>query len=425
MGAEVEPIVDPQLVDVLSRYVTERCPDEFALYIYDRSSPQEYRAHMGRPFEPAIYDGIDIEILDEPSHDDLVRHLEEGRSGIVGAGAMPDDNRFAVTRSFSAAATAGGWPVDLVSTDPDRFGSGAVWETVIREQDGLWGFPCPEWTPFETMIILVPAEEVSTAGTTGVPGGQSIPGDEAAGTPSGEGDAASTDSGEGADLEIEMRFDAPVAAGSEERHLLYIWNNGPGIARGAQVDLWYPDTVGYVSSSEGTFYPGYGLVESEQRLVTAWQLGDLFVNPSAVVGYLGAEIISVRLSFDPSLCGETVAFVYEIRGDTPDPNMSNNAGVLRVPVLPCGEVSEPEGAKPNLWVTDVSGCWKLTGRWEITETGDEGQICAATVFGIVHNGGQADAESVQVWISACGDRRLVSVGTIPAGGEKDSSVRPW
>ena len=71
----------------------------------------------------------------------------------------------------------------------------------------------------------------------------------------------------------------------------------------------------------------------------------------------------MRLSFDPSLCGQTVEFRYGISSDTFDPDLGNNSGILRVPLLPC------DGPKPNLWVTDVTGCWKATEDWVVVPGG--------------------------------------------------------
>jgi|GEM_PF-3463850 hypothetical protein len=65
---------------------------------------------------------------------------------------------------------------------------------------------------------------------------------------------------------------------------------------------------------------------------------------------------------------------------------------------------------PNLWVTGMTGCWT----W--SSGGDEHVI--ATVTGIVHNGGQADAANVRAEVSAGGKSTVITVGTISAGGQK-------
>ncbi|MBU1050479.1 hypothetical protein KKG90_10715, partial [Candidatus Bipolaricaulota bacterium] len=46
----------------------------------------------------------------------------------------------------------------------------------------------------------------------------------------------------------------------------------------------------------------------------------------------------------------------------------------------------------------------------------------ATVTGIVHNGGQADAANVKAEITAGGKSTVVTVGTISAGGQKTVSA---
>ncbi|MCK5247596.1 hypothetical protein KAR02_11880, partial [Candidatus Bipolaricaulota bacterium] len=69
---------------------------------------------------------------------------------------------------------------------------------------------------------------------------------------------------------------------------------------------------------------------------------------------------------------------------------------------------------PNLWVTGMTGCWT----W--SSGGDEHVM--ATVTGIVHNGGQADAANVRATITAGGKSTTVSAGTISAGGQTTVSA---
>ena len=69
---------------------------------------------------------------------------------------------------------------------------------------------------------------------------------------------------------------------------------------------------------------------------------------------------------------------------------------------------------PNLWVTGMTGCWT----W--SSGGDEHVI--ATVTGIVHNGGQADASNVRARVTAGGKSTTVTVGSISAGGQKTVSA---
>ena len=399
MGAEGEPIVDPHLVDVLARYVSDRCPGVFRLLIYDPSFPQEYQNHMGRSLDPASYQGIEIEVMDEPTHDCVLDHLEQQCPGIAGIGSTPDDNRFAVTRSGSRCSSPFLCPLGIVNTEPERFGTEAVWDTYVRKMEVHWCFQCPDWTPLETLVVLVPR--------TGTPASSLA--DSLDPPPAGRNDANPSIE-HPADLAIEMKFDTPVSAGSEARYLLYIWNTGPGIARGTQVHLERPFGVGYVDSAPVADVDSLFTPPGQRR--SLWILGDLPVIPQQIAGYLGAEIVSVRLNFDPSLCGQTIEFRYEITSDTQDPDLQNNSGVLQVPVLPCGGSTPPPdpGEKPNLWVTNVTACWRWSGG------GDEHIV--ATVSGIVHNGGQASATGVQARVIAAGSSQIAYVGTVPPGGQK-------
>ncbi|MBN1859262.1 hypothetical protein JW848_08670 [Candidatus Bipolaricaulota bacterium] len=65
---------------------------------------------------------------------------------------------------------------------------------------------------------------------------------------------------------------------------------------------------------------------------------------------------------------------------------------------------------PNLWVTDMTGCW--------TWSNDGRERVVAPITGIVHNGGQASASGVRASITAGGGSTTVLVGTIGAGGQK-------
>ena len=173
------------------------------------------------------------------------------------------------------------------------------------------------------------------------------------------------------------------------------------IGRTFQAELWHPKTVARVSSIPSTIYSGYGYVELESRRLATWNPVDLVFIPSSVVAYTGEGIISVRLAFDPSLCGQTVELECGIRSYTSDPDPDNNGGILRMPVLPCEQAgSDADGPKPNLWVTDVPGCWELTNTWEMTRQGDERRIAEFRISGIVRNGGQADAMGVRAQVCA-------------------------
>ena len=419
MGAQLEPIVDPHLVDVLARHIAGCCPDQFLLRIHDSSFWEEYQAHMAKRFDPASYRGIEVEIADDPSYDDIVCHLLAQRPAIAGIGSEQDDNRFAVIRSFGSGETWSGWPVGLVNTEPERFGEDAIWDTEVRQKDGKWGFPCPAWTAFETMIVLIPLGSGPTGGAAsgGEETGRSADAGGTQGTasaPTGDGLGKQDDpaSDRSADLEIEMKFDTAVTVGTRTRYLLYLWNNGPDTAQNISVRAERSPDVKYIDSAP--IADSGSVLASPGRTVTTWQMAEFAVTPADVVGYLGAEVNALYVEFDASLCGQTVEFEYEITSDTPDPNLMNNSGVLQVPVLPCDpDPRSEEGEKPNLWVTNVHGCYTFLAQQERYR---------AKVSGIVHNGGKAKAAHVWAQVSACGKTEQVFVGTIPAGGEKRISA---
>ena len=74
---------------------------------------------------------------------------------------------------------------------------------------------------------------------------------------------------------------------------------------------------------------------------------------------------------------------------------------------------DPEpSALPNLWVTDMTGCWSV----------DVQENVIATVTGIVHNGGQASASLVRARVTADGKSTTVTVGSIAAGGQAQVSA---
>ena len=79
-----------------------------------------------------------------------------------------------------------------------------------------------------------------------------------------------------------------------------------------------------------------------------------------------------------------------------------------------GEPEPLPTAKPNLWVTNMTGCWS----W--SNDGQEHVI--ATVTGVVHNGGQATASNVRARITAGGKSTTVTVGTLAAGAQKTVSA---
>ena len=154
--------LDPWLVDTLARYVAERYPGEFTLKIYDDSFEQEYRAVMGKPFDPANYPGIKLEVKHNPTHGDYSEELLSAEGVILGIGREREVNRFFVGRSFKFDKQPEGWPVDVVDTsdDPAQPGpQGQVFPTYMREGTTHWLFAYAGWQAMEIMLALSPVRE--------------------------------------------------------------------------------------------------------------------------------------------------------------------------------------------------------------------------------------------------------------------------
>ena len=201
MGGAIidDRLADPFIVYPLARYVAERYPDEFRMLIYDESFPEEVVQDLGQPFSPTDVPGIVLDVLEDPFYELYIFHLEELRPGIVGIGSdMPEWNDFTVSRSYIPEELPAGMPVDLVSTGFEQFVPEPVWETIMRLEPERWGFLTPEWIPFETLIILIPQDDVEGMhdGPGDVPGGD--PGDDPGDDPGGDpGDDPGGDPGDG------------------------------------------------------------------------------------------------------------------------------------------------------------------------------------------------------------------------------------
>ncbi|MBU1048972.1 DUF11 domain-containing protein, partial [Candidatus Bipolaricaulota bacterium] len=183
-----EQLADPFIVYPLARYVGERYPHEFRMFIYDESFPEEVERDLGQSFDPEEVGGIVLEVHEDPFYELYVRHLEARRPGIVGIGPdVPEWNHFAVSRSYIPQETPGDFPVDLVSTGYQLFADEPVWNTFMRLEPERWGILMPEWVPFEIFIVLIPADEADGAPANpqdepgGEPGGD--PGDGPGGNP--------------------------------------------------------------------------------------------------------------------------------------------------------------------------------------------------------------------------------------------------
>lgn len=169
MGVEPDrPARDPQLMDALARYVSERYPKEFSLKIWDDTFVEEYRAVFGKPFSPGDYPLIEIELKGNAGHADYTGELLSGEGVILGLGQERETNAFFVGRSFQLAEAAEGWPVDFVDTSDDPFQAGLQGQIL-----STWMRPGPthtlvrygDWTLLEFMLSLSPLRKPGAEGT--------------------------------------------------------------------------------------------------------------------------------------------------------------------------------------------------------------------------------------------------------------------
>jgi hypothetical protein len=526
MGALQGPVWDPRVVDVVAHYVADRYPDTFQLWIYDPSIEEEFREHMGRSFDPADDPGIEIRLLEEPSREAYVSHLEQQRPGIVGIGSEPEVNDFAVSRSAVLHEEPDGWPVDLVNSNHEAFGPDPVWQTLLRIEPDRWAFDHRGWTPFEVFIVLVPIREaeegtIPSNGSQDEPGGEpgdnpnnpgDTPGDEPGtkpggepgttpgGTPSNSGtpdnfptytpdpsdDGACclpTGSCDTTNRELCERLggtffygltcetlicpspsEGPCSAvqgdildmcykyeadGSLTIQVTYeLVNNGPVAAHNIQAlyigsighnnnaftgNVWeYGITIG---PNGGTYthteyFNGPGNIPGPLRLY-----GGLWIQKLPPWDCWGiVKQGAVKIDEPAVLCdgGTPGGGDEDLVGACCLPDGScdrltaaqcdQRSGAFRGPGSSCAQdcpSSEPEPeptptALPNLWVTDMNGCWS----WST----DGREHVIATVTGIVHNGGQADASNVRARVTAGGTSTIVTVGSISAGGQKTVSA---
>ncbi|MCK5827973.1 hypothetical protein KAH43_05540 [Candidatus Bipolaricaulota bacterium] len=472
----VDGIYAPTVIDVLASHVGARYPDEFTMLIYDLSFPQEYHDRKGHPFELWRYPWIGIELLEDPSHENYTHHLEQQEPGIVGYGYEPEVNQFSVSRSFNAHEGPEGWPVDLVNTDRVGLGPESVWETALSWESNHWWFVSPEWIPFEIFIVLLPNNPTLGSSVPGddpnetPPGGSSDSsgGDPAEPTPPGGstssssgGDSTSpepppgswddgsndvgtpggdsgSESSESADVLIEMirvgmgynpRVDA--APGDQVLYNLYVWQLGPDVPRNIVAELRIPTgmSLDWIEGNptydwrEGN--PILGATSPENRIIR-WEIDEMELQQATpgVPGTRGVDLWLqwLQVTVEETACGP-LQFTYNVSSTTPDPDLSYNVGSLTAMIGPCDPESEPEGETgedpapttlPNLWVTNVTGCWD----W--SDDGQEHVI--ATVTGIIHNGGKATASGVRARVTAGCISDTVYVGTILAGSQKTVSA---
>lgn len=439
-------VYDPHVMDVLATYVAERYPDEFLLLIFDPSFADEYDTWMGRDYDADGYPGIEILLLGEPEYETFANLLEEYRPGVVGYGYEPEPNRFSVSRSREQAEGDSGGPVGLVNTDRGFLGPEWVWDTELRCGGEQWWFTSPEWMPFEIFIVLIPRDPSGEQenGQADVPetppGGRSDGGSDSEHTPPpGSADWGSGPAGydpepppgssawsvdASSDLAICMLNNGPealdeaqTAPGEQVRYLLQVWHTGPDIPHNVVAELTIPfgvqmDWIGG-SPAEMAGWPGRHFVWSIPN--GSLQTADVAAGMTPGIDVWLEEF---QITVDETIC-TTIQFDFEVSSATPDPNLMNNLGSLVESFGPCdsghdsGEQPAPSGL-PNLWVTNVRGCWDWSG--------DGREHVVATITGVVHNGGQVPASGVRVRITAGGARRTVVAGTIPAGGRKTVSA---
>ena len=442
---------DPHVVDVLASYVEERYPDAFLMLIFDPSFPDEYHDNIGIPFDSWRYPGLEVLILEDPHHEAYTNLLQEERPGIVGFGFEPEENRYSVGRSFGFQEEPEGWPVDLANTDSGALGPDPVWETMLRWEGNRWWFISPEWVPFEIFIVLVPrdpdwedpdapgddsGDDVIPPGGSwddGLnsdptdprpPGGSSSSSGGDPTTPEPPPGSSTWSGGESSDLAISMfnsglePMDAANAApGEQVRYYLQVWHTGPDIPRNTVAELTIPfgvqiDWIGG-NPAEMAGWPGTHFV---------WSVPEGTLQPAVPADGMtpGVDVWleEFQITVDENVC-KSIEFTFEVSSTTPDPNLENNEGKLIESFGPCDGGSDSGGQPmpnglPNLWVTNVTGCWDWSS--------DGREHVMATVSGIVHNGGQTSASGVRVRITAGGVSTTKYVGTISAGGQRSVSA---
>ena len=489
MGAHEGPIWDPGLVLSLSEYVAERYPDVFEVWIYDPSFPDEVQRITGHGFDPEAIAGIRLVVLDEPTHEDVIHHLEAARPGIAGIGQEPEPNRYAVSRSAEGSETPDGWPVGLVNTSHEDFGPPPTWETFLRPDHDRWIFNL-EWpNPFEVFVVFVPVRDSGDGLPTDIPGDDpgddpfdpgrpgDVPGDNPGDVPGTPGEPGDPDNpgrpgddpgepGEPTDPGGEPGTEPGNEPGNEPGYPSIPGNPGTsgGIADMPEIPWLHFEPINPVPSQEpeeGSVFMildachSYRGPDAPMLIEATFSLSNYYsfaIGGGTVTLAAGASLLPGTLAdpyFElvdvtlPTIApGDTHVFTHRFNVPAPPDKPAGKSVVivygLGQPIagpyylLPdqdlCDGADEPSGGStdggyvtnpeppadpkrlPNLWVTDMTGCW----RW--SHDGYERVI--ATVTGIVHNGGQDTATNVQVKVTANGKSQYVFAGTIQAGGQK-------
>ena len=474
MRAHEDWVLDVLLVEVLAGYVAERYPDEFQMWVYDASFPEEMIDHLGYPFDPFLVPGIEIVLLDDPTHDDYVRHLEERRPGVVGVGKETDQaNYHTVSRSAVLVEEPDGWPVDLVSTGYGTFGQSSIWDTFLLVGPERWQFVL-DWLLFESFVVLVPVDNHEGNGHPGDdpgddpgdpfdPGDPNDPGDPGdpgdpfdPGDPSDPGDpfepGEPSDPGNPFNPGEPGDPGQPSDPGGDTGRVPIPWITIPQVdpIPGGPIEGVVMVVVDACHLYQGPTTPM--LIEATYSITNNYSVtiggGTIVLGAGAslVPGILPESYSDIDNYVVPMIApGDTHTFVH--RFDIPAPPQKptgtsvvvayGDGQVIAGPhyLQPdqdqCGGYDGPSGGDgssgdpepqpdpeptglPNLWVTDMTGCW--------TWSNDGQEHVVATVTGIVHNGGQASASNVRARVTAGGKSTTVLVGTLAAGSQKTISA---
>ena len=375
--------LDPWLVDAIARYVAERYPDQFLIKLYDDSFREEYRAVMGRPFDPGLYPHIAFELRGNATRADYSEELLSAEGVILGLGPERERNRYFVGRSFRMSQQPEGWPIDVVDTGDDPGLAGLqtqVFPTYMREGETHWLVAYGGWQPLEFMLALSPAEELGL----------------------GEEEYTCAEDAFGYDVvTVETEFgsfqveECAVHAGERDLYIYTVRNidflyNGCGIC-----DFFLPNTTGILTLDQ------WGPVGWLQNVWSQWSwtapLGSCGIMPgqSAVFGIaVPAPTVDVAYPALVSACVNPIADL-----------------VPRIEFLTTGPGEAEEGC-PDLVILRFTGCWNY----------DAKQRPFAKVDVWVKNQGTVAAYNVQVCVTADGQSTIVSAGTIAPGFTRHVNV---
>ncbi len=374
--------LDPRLVDAIARYVGERLPGQFVLKIYDDTFREEYRAVMGRPFDPALYPDISLELNPNATHSDYAEELLSAEGVILGLGNERGVNRYFVGRSFKSQEEPGGWPIDVVDTsdDPGAAGiQGQVFPTYMREGGRHWLVAYGGWQPLEFMLSLSPLRK---------PG------------PTGEGYPCGVNAFGYDVTKVETEFgsfevvECAVHEGDRDLYVYTVRNidflyNGWGIC-----EFFVPNTGGLPTLDQ--WGPAGWLVNAWFPAGWSWTapLGDCGIMPgsSAVFGFaVPAPTVDVPYPAMATSC-------------LTSPVVSFAEGLARVKFTTTGPEAQEEGC-PDLVVKKIKACWYF----------DAQQRVRVRVDVWVKNQGAVKASNVYVCITAGGQSTTAWAGTIMPG----------